>query len=458
MWRRNKESGQALVFGVATLGILLIGIAGLGVDMGYYRYQKRLMQTAADAAAIAGASDLAYGGWSTAAQNAAASSGFTDASSNTLSTCTNDVTTSSSLVGTVCVQVSSPPTSGPHSTDATHSYVEAIVSVVEPTFFMKLLGTNSEPVTARAVATALSGSSTNTGCLYTLGPPSNKIEGVNIQGSAEINAPTCGIMDNGNYDPTGGTQNLIINAGTFGVAGADTGHGGSVTCYDQSSTNCPSFNEPAVSNPYTGMVAPTQPAASASCAGFSGCNVSTSGTTTLQPGTYSSIDFGKNSVTTLASGIYYINGTGGVTFEGKATVSDPGNGVMFYFTCPVGTSPCSNGATLNAVGGGNVPDLQLTAPSPTNCAACPSQYDGILFYQDPNDTNPPSLGGDNNTTLNGVLYFPTVELNFFGNASFSAGIVVTQALSVTGNPTVTLLGAAGLPTGVNFVKNAVLVE
>ena len=30
MLRRNKESGQALVFGVATLGILLIGNGGSG--------------------------------------------------------------------------------------------------------------------------------------------------------------------------------------------------------------------------------------------------------------------------------------------------------------------------------------------------------------------------------------------------------------------------------------------
>ena len=60
MLRRNKESGQALVFGVATLGILLIGMAGLGIDMGYLRYEKRLQQTAADHAAIAGAAELPY--------------------------------------------------------------------------------------------------------------------------------------------------------------------------------------------------------------------------------------------------------------------------------------------------------------------------------------------------------------------------------------------------------------
>ena len=52
---RNKEAGQALIAALAALGIVLLGFAGLGIDIGYMRYEKRLQQTAADAAAIAGA-------------------------------------------------------------------------------------------------------------------------------------------------------------------------------------------------------------------------------------------------------------------------------------------------------------------------------------------------------------------------------------------------------------------
>ena len=64
---------------------------------------------------------------------------------------------------------------------------------------------------------------------------------------------------------------------------------------------------------------------------------------------------------TMAPGIYYIDGTGGVSFKGGGSLT--GTGVMFYFTCPAGTSPCSSGPTLDARGGGNSPDIQLTAPN-----------------------------------------------------------------------------------------------
>ena len=42
----NKQSGQVLI-GVAVAMVVLAGFAGLAIDMGTLRYQKRLQQTAA---------------------------------------------------------------------------------------------------------------------------------------------------------------------------------------------------------------------------------------------------------------------------------------------------------------------------------------------------------------------------------------------------------------------------
>jgi Flp pilus assembly protein TadG len=453
--KRNPESGQALVFAALAM-FVLIGFAGLAIDMGALRYQKRLQQTAADGAAIAGANNLAFpasGGVTPGAQNASAANGFTDNSGGT--TCTNNPGT----VGCITVTVNNPPLSGPHVTGTTNAnkYVEVLVTVVQPTYFMKAVGIPTETITARAVATNLSGDSTSSGCLYTLGLPSVKgVEGINITGHGTLNATSCGIADDGNYDPN--DPAITVNNCSFAVTGTDTGSSGSnVMCNGQIKN--PTYGTPAAGDPLSYLTPPTQPAASSSCPPTGACNVSTSGTETLQPGTYSSIDFGKNSTVTLSPGIYYIDGSGGLTFEGSATVV--GTGVMFYLTCSPGTSPCTNGATLNAIGGGNLPDINLTAPSATNCSACSAEYDGIVFYQDPNDTNPPSLGGDDNSNFVGALYFPSVELSFFGNAKsggFNAGIVVAEALSLTGNPTVNLQGVAGLPTGVSILTHAVLVE
>lgn len=340
---KKNEKGQTLVFGALSLAILL-GFAGMGIDMGVLRYERRLQQTAADAAAVAAASNIAYGGVQAGGQNVAASSGYTDASGNDASQCTD-----TAQVSLICVQVISPPgpatvngqavPPGPHNGQA--GYAEVLVAVVQPTYFMRILNMPQRTVVARAVATNISGGGPLTGCLYTLGPPASSIEGVNINGSATLNAPTCGIGDNGNYNTKGNA--LVVTANTFGVSGDanQSGPGGTVTC-TSGQNPCPTYGMPAAADPLAYL---TPPAVQSPSFG----DVTTSGTMTLQPGTYSSITFGKNSTTTLNAGIYYINGAGGVTFNGAGTVT--GAGVMFYFT---------NGATINATGGGNKIDIQLS--------------------------------------------------------------------------------------------------
>jgi hypothetical protein len=444
---RKHEAGQALIFAALGLGMLL-GAAGLGVDMGLLRYQKRLQQSAADAAAVAGASNLPpYTGVTLAAVNAAASTGFTDNGSGQISNCSN-----AAAVGTVCVQVLNPPgpatvngvtiPAGPHNAAA--GYVEVIVAAVQPTYFMKIFGVNQETVVARAVATNVSSGGDNSGCLYTLGSPSSSIEGVNISGSAILKAPNCGIADNGNYNAKGNKLTVIANS--FSVSGSNTGskNTGDPPICTSGQSPCPANGAPAASDPLSYLTPPPVQTPSYG-------SVTTSNTQTLSPGTYSSITIGSNSIVTLNPGIYYINGSGGVQFNGSATVT--GSGVMFYFT---------GAASINANGGGNqVSNINLSAPTT-------GPYAGVLMYQDPLDTNTgsgpnsgPTLGGDDNSFFQGALYFPKDQLTFFGNTTSTGvkiGIVVADSLALSGNPTVNLLGAAGLPPGVVIATIAHLVE
>jgi hypothetical protein len=426
---RKNEAGQALIFTVVALGVLLMGFAGLGIDMGYLRYEKRLQQTAADTAAIAGASNLVFGGVGAGAQDAATANGFTDGSGNKLATCTGNDSHSDTLLGKICVQVNNPPTSGPHNGDA--NFVEAYVSAVQPTFFMRVLGIKSETVTARAVATYVGGGASS-GCLYTLGTPSSSIEGVNVNGAVTLNAPTCGVVDNGDFNTKGNA--LTINTGSFGVAGAynKNGGGGSVTC--NNSSTCPSVGMPAAGDPLAGILTP--PTVGTPVA-FDAKNI-------VPGSTYNGISIPANKTVTFPAGVYVVTGS---NFTVGANSQVLGTGVTFYFT---------NGATIDATGGGNRLDIQLSAPTT-------GQYAGILFYQDPGDTSGPQLGGDNNTFFQGVLYFPKAQLTFFGNDSFGSdaqySIVIADSLAFSGSPNVTLnSNFSGLPGGVSIIKNAVLVE
>jgi hypothetical protein len=444
--RRKNQSGQVLV-GTAVAMVVLCGFAGLAIDMGTLRYQKRLQQTAADSAAIAGAENLNFGFVPTVgARGAATLNGFTD--NNGGAGC------SGGAVGCISVAVNYPPSTGPHVGQA--GYVEAIVTVVQPTYFMQIFGVNNEPVTARAVATNVYGG-TNTTCLYTLGPPTSAIIGIDAGGNAQIRAPKCGIGDNGNLDTTG--NSYTIQANTISVAGQCLGsHCGSpdTQCMAYPGGVCPqtSLNSaPGTSDPFTGMVPPAQPAASASCPDAA-CNYvsADNSTVTIQPGTYSSITIGKNSNITMAPGIYYINGTtapnAGLNFNGGGTLTDAANpGVMIYFT---------NGSTINkAVGGGNNADLNLY-PMTTDEN---TTYAGILFYQDPADTATPYFGGDNNSTYNGTIYMPTASLTFYGNGTETFnGTIVAYSIATQGSPIVNLnQSAPGVPVPAQLTQ-PILVE
>ena len=226
-----------------------------------------------------------------------------------------------------------------------------------------------------------------------------------------------------------------------GQAEIASGPGGSVNCQYQ--VNCPSYGAPTVADPLASLTPPTV-----------GTPVAWNPANPV-PGTYNGITIGTN--TTFQPGVYVVSG-GDFNCNGSPTIT--GTGVMFYFT---------QGATINCTGSAQI---DLTAPTASNCPACPAQYDGILMYQDPADTTNgvgnacppgsakgPQLGGNTGSTYNGVLYFPADQVWLFGNSgTISFDVVVTDSVCMSGNATFNMNGTAGLPTPIPSLTNAVLVE
>lgn len=117
-----SENGQTLVLAAVLLPVLM-GMLGLSIDVGILRYQKRLMQNAADAAAIAGALEISACGstsnctaMKTAAQSALVENGLTG--SSLLANCATRGTVLQITVNNPPCAVSSDPNSG------SSSYVE----------------------------------------------------------------------------------------------------------------------------------------------------------------------------------------------------------------------------------------------------------------------------------------------------------------------------------------------
>jgi hypothetical protein len=298
--RQQRESGQALV--AATFGlVVLLGAAGLAVDLGYLRYQRRLQQSAADSAAIAGAAESASGNATTAAREDSSLNGFTNG------------------VNHVTVNVN------PAFAFGTQTGVQVQVSAVQPTFFMRIFGVNS--VTVSTAAVALSSSATN--CIYGL----NTV-GTALTNSGTVNASTCGIVDNANLLNTNTiTASLVAVHGTAsGAATSPAATTGTVQAGD----------------PLFRLAAPRT---------RGGCmrdpNIGGARNQTISANTYCGITINGSGNVTL-SGTYAVTGGGGISFNGTGTIT--GTGVTIYMGAGGGPVNINNLP-------GSSRTLQLTAPT-----------------------------------------------------------------------------------------------
>lgn len=409
MKRHKSDAGQALLL-MAFSMVVLCGFAGMGVDMGYLRYMQRRMQAATDSAALAGAAELGYGDVMPAAQADAAKDGFTDGVNGTT------------------VTVNNPPLSG--SYQGNPNYVQVRISQSEPTFFMKLFGVDSEPVSTSAEAyRGVAG-----GCIFTLNPTVSSA--FVVDGNSDLEAH-CGILDDSNNSTAALVQNGsgCLAAKYIGVVGQF-----------KDNSSCPPSPTPVSGiSGFSDPLSFLQPPVVGDC-DYQSVSI-TGGTPTLYPGVYCggiNISGGSTDVT-FSPGTYIING-GGMKVSGGANVQ--ANGVTFYLT---GTSSSFKGVSIT---GGS--DSEFVAPTS-------GTYAGILFFQDRSISSNSSgadstIAGGSGTAITGTLYFPTTNLTYSGSSMNSAYTIIV-ADTVTISNTTTINDTYSLKNnGWSPIHKAVLVQ
>ncbi len=414
----RKPRGQVFVT-VSLALVALMGISSLAVDVGHLWTTRRLMQNAADAAAMAGADEVAIGGSKSqvkaAAQAASAQNGFTD-DSRTFASSSH-----------VSVAVYQPPQSGPYATSP--NAVQVIVSQTQPTYFIRVLGWQSVPVSTVAVGLTVSGGS----CVYALDPRASGT--ITITGTASLNS-ACGIYDN-SYSSSA----LIVSGGGIlqaplvGVVGGTTINGGGSS---PPSTGIAAFGDPLAWVP--------QPTAGA-CTSYKMQVI----TGTVYPGLYcGGIKINGGANVTFMPGTYIIDG-GGLVILSNATVT--GSSVTFFLT----GQNTSNGSP-NAYGG-----VQIAGGANVNLsAACDSTsggIEGMLFFQDRAMTNGMGsvINGGSTSSFSGALYFPTTALSYSGNSGANQyTLVVADTLTVAGTASISN-NYSCLSNG-SLIKNAALAQ
>lgn len=419
------QRGQMIpLLAFATVAIL--AMAAFAVDVGIWRYQQRIEQSASDAGAVAGAIRLYYHPITAgtpapaevrdAAQSATAANGFTDDAG----------------VGQTVVSVNNPPSNNlPPNTGATPyppgAAVEVIVTKQQPTYFAGIFGRHAQAVSARAVAVHIP--DVNPVCVEQL----NAAPGLQLN-AGNVDAVNCSIATNGP---------LNIGRGTVANDLYYYGSAPSTTLKDSSGAT----------------VAPTNVATPNvdTCYKIPGCNYLQN--TPIPPLTIgATVAAGQTIFSAPAPpGYLVINGpvTGSVKFN-------PG---LYYIYNGIAASASGTGVTLvnvngpAVIGGGGGGAIDIAAPAsfgpPDNAPTA-----GVAFYQPA--TNPFTTITNNGTPAvwDGLYYAPTANFTSNGKPDTYSSVII-GSFKINGSYTLTVnpaLNPASLVTANQLATHVVLSE
>ncbi|MGD9979269.1 MAG: pilus assembly protein TadG-related protein [Hyphomonadaceae bacterium] len=358
---------------------VIIGSAGLGVEVGYWFFEERRLQTAADLAANAGTVVLRSG----AGDNAVSDAAEAEAIEN----------------GYVpgAIVVNTPPTTGANQNGRA---VEVLLQRDLPRYFTALFTNEPMRVRVRAVAAY---ENEQQACILALDTWAN--DAVIFIGNPTATFSGCVVMSNSLADDS------ITIAGSADVtAPCIVSAGGTSVSADLTLTSCstPMEEMPQAQDPYADL---SEPPVSGLCASVPGGNPHVP--KTLDPGRYcGGLDLSGEF--NLNPGVYVVDG-GDFRINANATVS--GSGVMFFLT---------NGATVHFNGNA---DIDLSAPTS-------GAYAGVLMYGDRDQGNAENVfNGTADSSFTGALYFPSQEVTHSGNFSGDNGClrIVARAIDLRGN-------------------------
>ena len=395
------DSGSIAVVFAISLPFLL-SMAGLSVDVGDWYMQKRHLQTAADAASMAAALDLANQQNQYHATAAAQSSAEENSFDRRVPGNRLDVSYDMQG-GRRTVQVS------------VHAQVH--------TWFVQVL--DSRPVYADATATAQVDGTSGPYCLLALS--ARAPDAISASAGAAVDAPGCGAADNSANDVAlhvGGSSSLHL--GPVKIVGGFKAPEDQPKAFEYASIRTAAS---VTADPYVNLrIAP-----------FNGCSASQqrggplriamSSAVTLWPGVYcGGIELKGDNAVTLLPGTYVMDG-GDFSASGSGSIT--GKDVTIVLTNSGGSGYGNYGA-LRISGRRTV---LLSAPGT-------GDYAGLAVVQDrkapPRNDN--TLTGSSGLTVDGAIYTPANALRFGGNGAVPSFTgtpctrIIADVISFQGRP------------------------
>jgi hypothetical protein len=450
----RDQRGATAVLVAISLPILL-AIAGLGVDAGWWYTIKRQNQSGADAAALSAAYEVIAGNTSVtnnlvpAATQAATQNGYGGGALSGVSPGANGSCTDPGT-SFVCYAYS----------DASFSGVEVVLRQKQNSWLANFGSLASLTIANRAVAEV---SQLPPGCLLALNPTA--ADAINLAGNPTIDAPTCTVVSDSDSSSAVHLQgSATLEAATIVTPGevSFTGNAYTLTLTDPAQVGANSVPDPYASTLTHANLLSDGLSTAPACSSSTVKGVLTY-SSTVTPGCViaGGLDI-KNSTVNLGPGTYWLEGNltlengSGATLE-CTSCSNGGAGVTLILTAP------SGGGTVGTATLGSNADLDLNAPNT-------GPFAGMVLIQDSNGLpagdslpNPDdfSMQANGTETLSGLVYFPDAAVTFQGTP-FASGpqclVLVANTIGLQGNPSLATNGCSSLGLNPPIVKSVTLVE
>ena len=401
----------------------LTGFLGLGAEVGLWYLEQRDMQNAADAAAIAAATN-ASSTYDVEAKAVAQQYGFTDGSNNVIVSASNTAPCPSG--GTTCYSVT--------ITGSVPLFLSQVVS-----FTGNAIVNGSAAQTLGATAVAAASRAPRPYCILALG--ASGAQGIRANGVPHANLAGCDIMSDTTANCNGGNTGADVGD----AAGSNNG------CGVQQNSNLPK-----VSDPYSGLASniPSNP-----CSSYP-----QEPTKSKDPPLVTSNQWaGAKSLSgnTIVCGDLQLTGNVAISGSNAVLVIENGqldtNGYTLQTASGAGLTIVfagDNGNYTHAPTGGGTLDIA----APTSGA-----WQGVAIYQAPSLSSGVNVSAAGNTPtwdISGLVYLPHSSVTLSGavnkasNGQSCFGLVVDNIL-VNGTGAVLEHGACplaglALPTGIGF--------
>ena len=404
-----KEQSGVIAIVFALLLPVLIGMLGVIIDLGYAYQYKRIMQTAADGAAMGGAFYIFRGDDNdeieTVALYDAGLNGFDGSNGETIT-------------------VNDPPEGGFYA--GQDGYVEVIISQQLPTYFMPVLGISDMTISARAVAGVTGG----VGCVWVLNGTAN--DALLVSSGSSLTAKKCYVRvascDGNALEVESGSS---ISADDIDVCGGYNCSGDSTCVPTPDTGECDGAPCERGLDPLADLEQPVPPAGCDQTDFLLSSQGSEGDRYPIWPGTYcNGISIESGSHVNFNPGVYYLKG-GGLNILSDSSAEGEGYDYRPFLI------------DSNSV-------IQFAAPNSDGI------FDKMLFWQDRDVVASASysinkIHSNATSYFEGIFYMPTQKLFFHSNTVIeNVGdytVVVVDTMEITSGTHVGFTGGlyGGIP-------------